>query len=232
VIALKFGLLPNNQRIPAANRLVKNIERYNDHLTTGFLGTPYLSSVLSQYGHIDKAYTLLEQKTYPSWLYPVTRGATTIWERWDGMKPDSTFQSVGMNSFNHYAYGAIGNWMYTTVAGINFDEENPGYKHIIISPQPGGTLTYANAYHHSMYGKISSGWKLEGGKLTIEVQIPHNTTATIILPDTSIEEVMESEVKLKKNKTGIYSIVQDGQNVNIEVGSGTYRFSYPVKINR
>jgi len=232
VIALKFGLLPDYQRMAAADRLVNNIERYENHLTTGFLGTPYLCSVLSQFGHTDKAYTLLEQKTYPSWLYPVTQGATTIWERWDGMKPDSTFQSVGMNSFNHYAYGAIGNWMYTTVAGINFDEENPGYKHIIISPQPGGTLTYANAYHNSMYGKISSGWKLEGGKLTIEVQIPHNTTATIILPGASMEEVMESEVKLKKTKTGIYSIIREGQNVNIEVGSGTYQFSYPVKINR
>ena len=107
------------------------------HLTTGFLGTPYLCHVLSRYGYLDEAYLLLNREDYPSWLYPVKQGATTIWERWDGQKPDGTFQDVGMNSFNHYAYGAIGDWMYRVMAGIEIDEATPGYKHILIQPRPG-----------------------------------------------------------------------------------------------
>ena len=110
VLALHFDMLPEDLRDEAAKRLVNNISSYGDHLTTGFLGTPYLCHVLSRFGYDEIAYKLLMQKTYPSWLYPVTMGATTIWERWDGIKPDSTFQTPGMNSYNHYAYGAIGDW--------------------------------------------------------------------------------------------------------------------------
>lgn len=112
VLALHFDMLPENLRKQAAERLVDNIKQYNNHLTTGFLGTPYLCHVLSRFGYTDVAYTLLQQKTYPSWLYPVTKGATTIWERWDGIRTNGDFQATSMNSFNHYAYGAIGDWMY------------------------------------------------------------------------------------------------------------------------
>ena len=115
------------------------------HLTTGFVGTPYLCHVLSRYGYTDVAYLLLNREEYPSWLYPVKQGATTIWERWDGQKPDGTFQDVGMNSFNHYAYGAIGEWMYRVVAGLEIDPREPGYKHVLVQPQPGGGLTSAEA---------------------------------------------------------------------------------------
>ena len=115
------------------------------HLTTGFVGTPYLCHVLSRYGYLDEAYLLLNREEYPSWLYPVTQGATTIWERWDGQKPDGSFQDTGMNSFNHYAYGAIGDWMYRVMAGIEIDPAAPGYKHILIQPQPGGGFTSASA---------------------------------------------------------------------------------------
>ncbi len=111
-------------------RLVTNIQDYDNHLTTGFLGTPYLCHVLSRFGYDTVAYKLLLQETYPSWLYPVKMGATTIWERWDGQKPDSSFQTPGMNSFNHYAYGAIGDWMYRNISGIDTYEEGPGYKKI------------------------------------------------------------------------------------------------------
>lgn len=123
-------MLPENLRNQAAKRLADNIESYDFHLTTGFLGTPYLAHVLTRFGYHDLAYTLLMQQSYPSWLYPVTVGATTIWERWDGRKPDGTFQTPSMNSFNHYAYGAIGDWMYRKLAGINTSEkENEvGYK--------------------------------------------------------------------------------------------------------
>ena len=111
--------------------------RTRKHLTTGFLGTPYLCHVLSRYGYLDEAYLLLNREEYPSWLYPVKQGATTIWERWDGQKPDGSFQTTEMNSFNHYAYGAIGDWMYRVMAGIEIDEAAPGYKHVLIQPRPG-----------------------------------------------------------------------------------------------
>jgi alpha-L-rhamnosidase len=120
VLALQFDMLPENLRAQAAERLAENIKDYDNHLTTGFLGTPYLCHVLSRFGYDTVAYKLLLQDTYPSWLYPVKMGATTIWERWDGKKPDSSFQTPGMNSFNHYAYGAIGDWMYRNIAGIGY----------------------------------------------------------------------------------------------------------------
>ena len=111
-------MLPENLRAQAAARLADNIESYDNHLTTGFLGTPYICHVLTRFGYDTVAYKLLLQDTYPSWLYPVKMGATTIWERWDGEKPDSTFENPGMNSFNHYAYGAIGDWMYRVIAAL------------------------------------------------------------------------------------------------------------------
>jgi hypothetical protein len=134
-LALAFDLLPEAQRKGAAERLAQDVRKFG-HLTTGFLGTPLLCQVLSDYGYLDEAYMLLNRKEYPSWLYPVTKGATTIWERWDGIKPDGSFQDKGMNSFNHYAYGAIGEWMYRVSAGIDIDPQHPGYKHILIQPRP------------------------------------------------------------------------------------------------
>jgi len=154
-LALQFDLLPENLRPAAAERLVRDV-RERKHLTTGFVGTPYLCHVLSRFGYLGEAYMLLNRDQYPSWLYPVKQGATTIWERWDGQKPDGTFQDKGMNSFNHYAYGAIGEWMYRVMAGIEIDPAEPGYKHILIQPQPGGGLTYAKASFDSMYGRVAS----------------------------------------------------------------------------
>ena len=118
VLALNFDMLPESLRTQAAQRLADNVESYGNHLTTGFLGTPYLCHVLTRFGYDSVAYKLLLQETYPSWLYPVKMGATTIWERWDGIKPDSTFETPCMNSFNHYSYGAIGDWMYRTMVGL------------------------------------------------------------------------------------------------------------------
>ena len=135
-----FDLLDEQNKNRAVNHLVEYIRERDNHLSTGFLGTPYLCHVLSDNGKTDVAYDLLLQETFPSWLYPVKMGATTIWERWDGQKPDSTFQNKGMNSFNHYAYGAIGDWMYRVVAGMEIGK--PGYKHILIQPQPNSRLDY------------------------------------------------------------------------------------------
>ena len=180
-LAISFDLLPEDLISNAANYLANDVKKMG-HLTTGFVGTPLLCKTLSSVGYSDLAYHLLNRKKYPSWLYPVTQGATTIWERWDGQKPDGSFQSAGMNSFNHYAYGAIGDWLYTYVAGINMDEKNPGYKHFYLEPHPGGGLKNATAEHFSMYGKIKSSWKIEDDNFLYEVEIPANTTATVILP--------------------------------------------------
>lgn len=183
VLALQFDMLPENQRAQAADRLVANVRDYGNHLTTGFLGTPYLCHVLSRFGHADVAYDLLMQESYPSWLYPVKMGATTIWERWDGIKPDGSFQTPNMNSYNHYAYGAIGDWMYKNIAGIQ--PAAPGYKKTMIKPIIGGKLTSAEGSLDSDYGLISSKWKIENGKFSITVIIPPNTIADVFVPDAS-----------------------------------------------
>lgn len=189
ILALQFGLLPDDKIENAVKYLVADIEKRGGHLSTGFLGTPYIAEVLTRYGHEDVAYKLLFRKEYPSWLYPVTKGATTIWERWDGIKPDGSFQDIRMNSFNHYAYGAIGNWMYTSVAGINSDPEAPGYKKIIIQPIPTNELGYATATLDSPYGLIKSSWYWENDQFKLNVTIPPNTTAEIHLPGS--DEVKE-----------------------------------------
>jgi alpha-L-rhamnosidase len=157
--------------------LVALIHANNDHLATGFLGTPYLLPVLSDNGYTDLAYRVLRQTTIPSWLYPVTKGATTIWEKWDAIEPDGSFDTC---SLNHYAYGAVGNWLYTTVAGIS--AASPGYKKILIHPRIGGNLTWVKAAYQCPYGNIVSNWTLKRSTLHVEVTIPPGTTATVILP--------------------------------------------------
>jgi alpha-L-rhamnosidase len=170
---------------------------------------------------------LLNRKEYPSWLYPVTRGATTIWERWDGRKPDGTFQDAGMNSFNHYAYGAIGEWLYTRVAGIRIDEEHPGYAHVIIAPHPGGGLTEARASHQSPYGEVVSGWKVTGGTMTLEVVVPPNATASVHLPGASVGDVTEGAVPAAEAE-GVSDVAQAEGEVTLKVGSGRYTFAWPM----
>ncbi len=219
VLAISFGLMPDGLGQAAAGYLAGDVQKFG-HLTTGFLGTPLLCHTLSAIGRDDLAFMLLNRKEYPSWLYPVTQGATTIWERWDGQKPDGTFQDVGMNSFNHYAYGAIGEWLYSHVAGIRLDEDHPGYKHFFLAPHPGGELYYVNASFESMYGLIVSDWREEKGLLVYKVEIPANSTATVVLPSAKLDEVdMQSSLKALAK--------QVGNEVQIGLGSGKYSFSYP-----
>ncbi len=221
VLALNFDMLPENLRQQAADRLVKNIAKYNDHITTGFIGTPYICHVLSRYGYEDVAYKLLLQKTYPSWLYPVTVGATTIWERWDAQKPDGSFQTSEMNSFNHYAYGAIGDWMYRVAAGLR--EAAAGYKEIIVQPHLGGDFTYMNADLKTSYGNAASHWKSSGNQLIMEVEVPVNTTATIYIPAKSVAEISESGKPLSASKDITLSGTENGYVV-VKAGSGKYVF--------
>jgi alpha-L-rhamnosidase len=225
VLALQFDLLPEKLRAQAAQRLVENINSYGNHLTTGFLGTPHLCHVLSRFGYTDVAYKLLLQDTYPSWLYPIKMGATTIWERWDGIKPDGSFQNITMNSFNHYSYGAIGDWMYKNMAGLNPDAEAPGYKKIIIAPKPGGGITSANAELETQYGKAKSAWKIEGGKIMLDVVIPPNTSAKIILPNTGNGAVTEGNTALDKSAS-LKNISKKDNNTEMVAGSGSYHFEY------
>ncbi len=226
-LALAFDLLPESLRAQAAERLAADVRKFG-HITTGFLGAPVICFALSDNGYFDEAFKLLNRKEYPSWLYPITKGATTIWERWDGIKPDGSFQDKGMNSFNHYAYGAIGEWLYRVVAGIEIDTQKPGYKHIIIQPHTGGGLTYAKASHQSIYGPVASGWELKDGQMRVSVEIPANTNATVDLPQASLDKVLESGQPLAGVK-GIVRSSQNGKVVRLEVGSGQYDFTYPAE---
>jgi alpha-L-rhamnosidase len=225
-LALAFNLLPENLVPKAAAFLAEDVKKMG-HLTTGFVGTPLLCKTLSAHGYEDLAFMLLNRKQYPSWLYPVTQGATTIWERWDGQKPDGSFQDVGMNSFNHYAYGAIGEWLYRYVAGLDLDPEMPGYKHILLAPHPGGGLTNANAEFLSIYGKVKSAWKLEGNDFIYEVTVPANTTATVTLPSAQVDQVTLNAQAIPA--TLKESLKQTDKSVSLNVGSGTYTFRYPMK---
>jgi alpha-L-rhamnosidase len=222
-LALAFDLLPENLRNNAAGFLAEDVRKMG-HLTTGFVGTPLLCKTLSSIVRDDLAFMLLNRKKYPSWLYPVTQGATTIWERWDGQKPDGTFQDVGMNSFNHYAYGAIGEWLYKHVAGIDLDPQNPGYKHFFLAPHPGGGLTNASAELKSHYGLIKSSWKLDKSQFTYEVTVPANTTASVTLPYAELGKVMLGQLPLSGSKD--CKAEQKGEETVVQLGSGNYQFTY------
>jgi alpha-L-rhamnosidase len=180
VLALHFNLVPEKARAAAARELVRNIEKNGMHLATGFVGTPYLLHVLEATGYVDIAYKLLEQETFPSWLFPVKNGATTIWERWDGWTPDKGFQTWEMNSFNHYAYGAVGDWMVSTVAGLEIGA--PGYKKILFKPRPGGTITWAEAKLATPQGETGIRWELKGKTLNLRLTVPAGSQAALSLP--------------------------------------------------
>lgn len=224
VLALNFDMLPDSLRPEIASRLVQNIHSYENHITTGFLGSPYICQVLTRFGYTDVAYDVFLQRTYPSWLYPVSMGATTLWERWDGIKPDGSFQNAEMNSLNHYAYGAIGDWMYRGIAGINPDPKNPGYKSIIIKPLVTNRLSYAKAELDTYYGKIVSFWSRKENKLSLHVEIPVNTTADVYIPSMEYNKIYESKKLITAGKKWKIDRTQEGFAI-VHIGSGKYDFS-------
>ncbi len=223
-LAIAFDLLPDSLVSVAGGRLAQDVEARDHHLTTGFLGTPYLLHVLGATGHLGDAFALLTQRTYPSWLYPITRGATTMWERWDGIRPDSSFEDPGMNSFNHYAFGAVGDWMYQNIGGIDVDSAGPGYRRARIAPRPGAGLTSASASLETAYGMLKSAWRLEGRRFVLDVAVPANTSAEVTLWDARVADVREGGVPLD-GRDGVRSARQRGNNVIVDVGSGTYSFA-------
>ena len=187
VIALQFELCPKGTEAAHAEKLAQMIHENGDRLTTGFLGTPYLLHVLTKYGYADLAYTLLFQNKMPSWLFSVEHGATTMWEHWDGVRDDGTLWSESMNSFNHYAYGAVGDWLYGTVAGIETDEAHPGFEHIIFRPVTTDRLTFAKASLKTRYGTIASEWHRTGEKTEYTFTVPSGLSATAYLDGKTYE---------------------------------------------
>ncbi|MFE9204419.1 family 78 glycoside hydrolase catalytic domain [Micromonospora sp. NPDC007230] len=225
VLAIGMDLLPEPLRGKAADRLVDNVRRHDWHLSTGFLGTPDLLPALSDTGHLDVAYRLLLNDTYPSWGYEIAKGATTVWERWNSIMPDGSFGDVSMNSFNHYAYGAVGDWMYRTVAGIQPDAGNPGYTHLTFAPQPGGGLTSARASYRSAQGVIGSDWNLDArGDLRLRVTVPANTTATVRIPAPGRHAVTEGG-RPADQADSVRFVRMDGGTAVYEIGSGAYSFA-------
>ena len=212
-VALFMDLPEPRFRGRAADMLHEKV-RSNDYLlTTGFIGTPYLCLALSQNGYNDTAYRLLLSNAFPSWLYTVGKGATTMWERWNSIKPDGSMGAVEMNSFNHYAYGAIAEWMYRVVAGINADESQPGYRHAILRPQPNAQLAHAEAELMTVSGRYASSWRLEGTRLCLTITIPCNAGATIVLPSAQNAAITENGAPL-------------ADALPFERGSGTYVYEY------
>ena len=225
VLALMFDLLEERDRKSAADTLALLLAQNNYHLNTGFVGTPYLCHVLSNNGYNDLAYRLLLHTDYPSWLYPITKGATTVWEHWDGIKEDGSFWDEIMNSFNHYSYGAIGDWLYRVVAGLNVDPCKPGYKHILIQPRPDKGLSSAEVRYESLHGTIVTGWQREESSMRIHVTIPANTTATVILPGAKLRVVLEDPM-CQELRSAAQFLEQTSEGVQAEIGSGDYCIAY------
>jgi alpha-L-rhamnosidase len=198
-LALQFALLPEErQRQRAGERLVELVEQNGYRISTGFVGTPIICDALCGTGAYETAFRLLMERECPSWLYPITMGATTIWERWDSLLPDGSINPGEMTSFNHYALGAVADWMHRFVAGL--EPAAPGYREIDIRPHPGGSLTSARAAHMTPYGRAEVFWQLADGQIVVEALVPANTTARVYLP---------------------------GEKQFLDVGSGFHRWSFP-----
>ena len=212
-LALYFDMLTPEQAQKAAAQLKHRLHVDKLHLTTGFVGTPCLCPSLSENGLNEYAYALLLSEGCPGWLYEVDMGATTMWERWNSMRPDGSFGPVSMNSFNHYAFGSIAEWMYRYVCGINPDESAPGFRHAIVKPMPNSMLQHAKASTLTPYGTLESGWAIDGDVLRVTVTIPCNTTATIILPDAEDAEITENGAPI-------------GKCTVMERGSGRWEYAY------
>ncbi len=222
-LALQMDLLPAALRPAAARYLAEDVERRGGHLTTGFVGVSHLCPALTETGHVETAYRVALGESYPSWGYMIQHGATTIWERWDGWTDERGFQDPRMNSFNHYAFGSIGDWLYRYVAGLDVDPERPGYEHVVIRPYPGGGLSWARAEYRSVRGPVASGWKIEGEALTLEVTIPPSSSATVFVPATDAATVTEGG-RPATEADHVRFLQQEADRAVFAVDSGSYAF--------
>ncbi len=222
-LALHMNLLDEGQRTVAAQKLVDDIKAHDYHLTTGFLGTPYLLLELSRSGHSDVAYKLLLQRTYPSWFYMIDHGATTMWERWNG---DQKMDDPSMNSFNHYAYGAVAEWLYRYAAGIDEDADGPGFHNIVLHPQFSVDLGEVDATYESDHGLIGSHWKMSGASVTWNVNIPPNTTVLLYFPaNVDKTKLLESGKSIDASE-GLKFVRTEANGTVYHAGAGTYSFRF------
>ena len=223
-LALDFRLLSPEREQQALAHLLAGLERYNWHCSTGIQTTHRMLKALSRLGRSDVVWRLVRDESFPGWLYMVDQGATTIWERWDGYVKGRGFQNPGMNSLNHWAFGAVGEWLYAWALGLQLDEANPGWKHFTVRPQPGGGLEWARGSYHSIRGEIAVGWHLEGDNLSLTVTLPANTTATLWVPTSDPSSVREGGQPLTEVK-GISAITEQPGALVLEVGAGSYQFT-------
>jgi alpha-L-rhamnosidase len=224
-LAFTLNLVPAGLRAVAEQQFANSIAQFSQHLATGFIGTPRLLPALHAAGRDDLAYELLLQNTYPSWLYQVSLGSTTMWERWDGWTPSAGFETPTMNSFNHYSFGAVGQYMYSAIGGIN--PVTPGYQSILIQPVTGSGITWANTSYNSTRGLISTAWTNAGGAFSLNVVIPPNTTAQIYIPTTNAAAITESGVPAANAPGVTFAGVSNGSAI-FNVGSGSYQWASPV----
>jgi alpha-L-rhamnosidase len=223
-LALHMNLLDEKQRAAAAQKLVDDIAAHGYHLTTGFLGTPYLLLELTRSGHSDVAYKLLLQETYPSWFYMIDHGATTMWERWNG---DQKMDDPSMNSFNHYAYGAVAEWLYRYAAGIDEAADGPGFRHIVLHPQFSRDLGEVDATYESQRGPIESHWEEGGGgSVTWNLVIPANTTASLYFPANVSRAQLLENGKNADQSAGLQFVRSDAGGTVYQAGAGTYAFRF------
>jgi alpha-L-rhamnosidase len=223
LLALAFNLLPENVRARAAERLVENIRGLEWHLSTGFIGISHLNPMLTLTGHAEVAYRLLLREDYPSWLYPVNHGATTIWERWNGWTEEEGFFKPQMNSFNHYSLGSIGEWLFRHVAGIELDPDLAGFQRFVLRPFIGKGLSFAKASYTTMHGAILSDWRKSGSELIWSVRVPANTRARVYVPSDSGTPVKEGG-ELVEKVPGLRTEGREGRFLVCETEPGTYRF--------
>ena len=226
-LALHFDLLTVEERTLAVRHLLRRIEERGGYLDTGIQTTNRMMMELTREGHVETAYRILNNDRIPSWKYMIRRGATTIWERWDSWSETKGFQDPSMNSFNHYSMGAVAEWIYRTIGGINPDPGNPGFRNFIIRPQPGGGITWANTVHTCIRGTIKVEWEIDGNALVLEVTVPPNTSATVHIPCGQNASVTESGKHLDESD-GICQWRREGGGIIAHIDSGFYRFQAPL----
>lgn len=229
LLALAFDLLPENLREPAVNHLVENIKSLDWHLSTGFIGISHLNPQLTLAGRADVAYRLLLREDYPSWLYPVKHGATTIWERWNGWTEQDGFFIPHMNSFNHYSLGSVGEWLFRHVAGIELDPQIPGFQKFVLRPFIQNGLNFARASYHTMHGEIVSNWTCNDKFVNWTVRIPANTAARVFIPSKQQTTVKENGIAIDK-ANGIHIIGRDGEFLVCDIVSGNYAFTSEINL--
>ena len=226
-LALRFDLLPESLREKATAHLLEAIQKYKGHPSTGIQTTHRMMLELTRNGQHREACRLVQLRTVPSWGYTIEMGATTIWERWDGYVAGRGFQDPGMNSFNHWALGSVGEWIWRDIVGINPLEDHPGYEQFVVHPQPGPGFTWAKGQYDSIRGRIVSDWRIDGDRFTLKLQVPPGTTATVYLPSTDASATTESGQPTGR-APGVQSTQTEGSNTMYRVESGRYEFVTPI----